>query len=67
MRHLYPFADEIPELSLISRKGLIDELTVIEYMRQHLGGDVGIAASKVSTHEYDQKTEARIRWYQCQE
>ncbi|KAG0053367.1 hypothetical protein BGZ83_001261 [Gryganskiella cystojenkinii] len=61
------YLDQVAELSLITRKGLIDEATVIMYMRQHLGGDVGIEASKESTAEYDEKTETRIRWYQCRE
>ncbi|KAG0287551.1 hypothetical protein BGZ96_008538 [Linnemannia gamsii] len=45
----------------------VDETIVIETMRRHFGGDVGISAFKESTEAYDEKTETRIRWYQLQE
>jgi len=67
MRSTHPGAGEVPELSYIGRKTYVDEKFVIDAMRAHFGGDVGIKAFKESTEEHDGKTETRILWYQSLE
>ncbi|KAI1289095.1 hypothetical protein EDD11_009437 [Mortierella claussenii] len=65
LRQKYPCAQEVPELYRFGKK--IDEITAIKYMRRHFGGNIGVEAYKVSAEAYDEKTEARIRWYQLQD
>ncbi|KAF9371248.1 hypothetical protein CPB97_002126 [Podila verticillata] len=66
LRQKYPCTQQVLEFIYLPRGKLVDEVTVIKHMRRHLGGDVGIEASKASTRAYDEKTEAKIRWYQLQ-
>ncbi|KAH7054857.1 hypothetical protein BKA57DRAFT_501389 [Linnemannia elongata] len=64
----YPCAQDVSGFRFhVRRTASIDETMVIQTMRQHFGGDVGITAFKESTEAYDEKTEVRIRWYQLQE
>jgi hypothetical protein len=69
LRQQYPCGQGIPSLGRLFNRitTSVDETIVIETMRLHFGGDVGIAAFKESTEAYDDKTEARIRCYQLQE
>jgi len=64
LRRKYPCSQEVPKLP---RGKTIDEKADIKCMRLHFGGDVGVEAYNESTEEHDEKTEARIRWYQLQE
>lgn len=68
LRQQYPCAQDVPNFCFyVRRTTSIDETMVIQTMRQHFGGDVGIMTFKESTEAYDEKSEARIRWYQLQE
>ncbi|KAK3805450.1 MAG: hypothetical protein JOS17DRAFT_781357 [Linnemannia elongata] len=72
VRQQYPCTRVIPSFrhflsGLFRQTTSIDEAIVLQSMRRHFGGDVGIKAFKESTEVYDEKTEARIRWYQLQE
>ncbi|KAH7055022.1 hypothetical protein BKA57DRAFT_240738 [Linnemannia elongata] len=64
LRRKYPCAQEVPDLP---HAKAIDEIAVIKILRLHFGGDVGVEAYNKSTEEYDEKTKARIRWYQLQD
>ncbi|KAF9120941.1 hypothetical protein BGX30_002874 [Mortierella sp. GBA39] len=68
LRDKYPCVGLTPELRRQHGiKRLIRELDVLNHMRRHFGGDIGIEAFEVSTEAYDEATETRIRWYQLQE
>ncbi|KAK3811488.1 MAG: hypothetical protein JOS17DRAFT_842844 [Linnemannia elongata] len=59
--HISTYEEPLP------RRAENSKLDEYQTMRRHFGGDVGITAFKESTEAYDEKTEARIRWYQLQE
>lgn len=63
----YPCAKRIQELrSLCRGNAVMEELDAFNHMRRFFGGDVGIKAFRVSAEAYDEKTAARILWYQLQ-
>lgn len=66
LRRKYPCASSTMGLCSLGDSS-ISELVAINCMRQRLGGDSGIEAFRVSTEAWDDRTEARIRWYQLQE